>query len=233
MAEEWLSYSDLGERLNISPEAARQRAIRARWPRRTANDGKAQVKVDVADVLAVTPQRRANDCATPDQPPVEPLSDTRTIDALTAHLATLRTDYLATLRELVFKADALVIHEREQVDAERQRADRERVRADAERDRADHLAARLETLLVEKAEAAEKGTEFERQLAELKALVDQMRSRPWWRRLRLIVPQPFVPAYRRLACVSSGLSRPRLDTTELSTVPDETGSPLGPAVSLR
>jgi hypothetical protein len=67
----------------------------------------------------------------------------------------------------------------------------------------------------------------------LKALVDQMRSRPWWRRLRLIVPQPFVPAYRRLARVSSGLSRPRLDTTELSTVPDETGSPLGPAVSLR
>ena len=149
---------------------------------------------DVADVLAVMPQRRANDCATPDQPPVEPLSDARTIDALTAHLATLRTDYLATLRELVFKADALVIHEREQVDAERQRADRERVRADAERDRADHLAARLETLLVEKAEAAEKGTEFEHQLAELKALVDQMRSRPWWRRLRLIVPQPFVPA---------------------------------------
>jgi hypothetical protein len=92
------------------------------------------------------PQRQANDCATPDQPPVEPLSDTRTIDALTAHLATLRTAHLATLRELVFKADALVIQERERVDAERHRADRERVRADAERDRADYLAARLETL---------------------------------------------------------------------------------------
>ena len=80
MAEEWLSYSDLGERLNISPEAVRQRAIRARWPRRTANDGKAQVKVDVADVLALMPPRRANDCATPDQPPIEALSDARTID---------------------------------------------------------------------------------------------------------------------------------------------------------
>jgi hypothetical protein len=57
---------------------------------------------------------------------------------------------------------------------------------------------------VEKAEAAEKGTEFERQLTELKALVDQMRSHPWWHRLRLIVPQPFVPAYRRLARVSRG-----------------------------
>ena len=52
MAEEWFTYIELAERLNVSAEAARQKAIRARWPRRTANDGKAQVKVYVIDVLA-------------------------------------------------------------------------------------------------------------------------------------------------------------------------------------
>ncbi len=176
MAEEWLSYSDLGERLNISAEAARQKAIRARWPRRTANDGKTQIKVDVADVLAVMPQRRPKeDRPTPDQPPVEPLSDTRTIEALTAHLA--------TLREMLSKAEALTGLERERADAERQRADGERVRADAERDRADRLAARVEALLVERAESAEKGAEVAQQMDELRALVDHMNRQPWWRRL--------------------------------------------------
>ena len=47
MAEEWLTYSDLGERLGISSEAARQKAIRDRWPRRLAEDGRAQVQVDI------------------------------------------------------------------------------------------------------------------------------------------------------------------------------------------
>jgi hypothetical protein len=43
MAEDWYTYAQLGERLGISPAAVRQKAIRARWPRRPANDGKTQV----------------------------------------------------------------------------------------------------------------------------------------------------------------------------------------------
>jgi hypothetical protein len=174
MTEEWFTYSELGERLNISAEAARQKAIRARWPRRTANDGKAQVKVDVSDVLATMPPRRLSDRPTPDQPPVEPLSDTRTIDALTAHIA--------TLREMLSKADVMTGVERERADAERQRADSERAVADAERDRANALAAKIETILMERALAAEQGVQLAGQVEELRALVEQMKRRPWWRR---------------------------------------------------
>src|SRR3954469_11071649 len=154
MAEEWFTYSELAERLNVSAEAARQKAIRARWPRRTANDGKAQVKVDVTEVLATMPTRRSSDRPTPEQSPVEPLSDTRTIDALTAHIT--------TLREMLAKADAMTAVERERAELERERADGERLRADseralagAERDRANALALKIETILTERALAAE------------------------------------------------------------------------------
>ena len=42
MAETWLKYSDLAEALGITPEAARQKAIRGRWRRQRGNDGKAR-----------------------------------------------------------------------------------------------------------------------------------------------------------------------------------------------
>src|SRR5215212_927870 len=187
MAEEWFTYSELAERLNISPEAVRQKAIRHRWPRRSANDGKTQVRVDLQDVVAAMPQRRAKEPSdarpTPDQPPVEPASDTRTIDALESHIA--------TLKEMVAKAEALAGQYRERADGERQRADAERARADAERakaeaerDRADGLANQIRELLAEKAVAADKGVELEQRIEELRAIVSRMVNRPpWWRRL--------------------------------------------------
>jgi hypothetical protein len=181
MAEEWFTYSELAERLNVSAEAARQKAIRARWPRRTANDGKAQVKVDVTDVLATMQQRRSSDRPTPEQPPVEPLSDTRTIDALTAHIVTLR-EMVAKAETLAAKADAMAAFERERADAERNRADSERVRADSERERANALNEKIETILRERTLAAEQNEELAGQVQELRAMVEQMRRRPWWKR---------------------------------------------------
>jgi DNA primase len=180
MAEEWFTYSELAERLNISPEAVRQKAIRHRWPRRSANDGKTQVRVDLQDVVAAMPQRRAKEPSdarpTPDQPPVEPASDTRTIDALESHIA--------TLKEMVAKAEALAGQYRERADGERQRADAERAKAEAERDRADGLANQIRELLAEKAVAADKGVELEQRIEELRAIVSRMVNRPpWWRRL--------------------------------------------------
>src|SRR4051812_29106678 len=136
MAEEWLTYSDLGERLSISPEAARQKAIRYRWPRRPANDGKTQVRVDVEDVKASAiprkPREPSDDRPTPEPAPVEQASDARALlDALEAHIA--------TLKGIVAKAEEAAARERERAEAERSRADRERERADTERDRADNL----------------------------------------------------------------------------------------------
>ena len=40
-ASEWLTYEQAAERLGVTPEAARQKAIRGRWQRSRGNDGKA------------------------------------------------------------------------------------------------------------------------------------------------------------------------------------------------
>ena len=45
-----LTHAALGERLKCSPEAARSLAKRLRLPRQVANDGKALVVVDVAEL---------------------------------------------------------------------------------------------------------------------------------------------------------------------------------------
>src|SRR5271166_1282456 len=50
MATEMLSYSQFGERLNCSPEAARALVRRLRLPRQKANDGKVLVSVDLNEI---------------------------------------------------------------------------------------------------------------------------------------------------------------------------------------
>jgi len=50
MATEMLSYSQLGERLKCSPEAARALVRRLRLPRQKANDGKVLVSVDLNEI---------------------------------------------------------------------------------------------------------------------------------------------------------------------------------------
>ena len=50
MSVEILTYTALGARLNISPEAARSLATRLRLPRSLSHDGKALVSVDLAEI---------------------------------------------------------------------------------------------------------------------------------------------------------------------------------------
>jgi hypothetical protein len=50
MATEMLSYSQLGDRLSCSPEAARSLVKRLRLPRQKANDGKVLVSVDLSEI---------------------------------------------------------------------------------------------------------------------------------------------------------------------------------------
>ena len=50
MAIEMLSYSQLGERLKCSSEAARALVKRLRLPRQKANDGKVLVSVDLTEI---------------------------------------------------------------------------------------------------------------------------------------------------------------------------------------
>lgn len=50
MPVEMLSYAELGERLKVSPEAARALVKRHRLPRSRANDGKTLVQVDLTEI---------------------------------------------------------------------------------------------------------------------------------------------------------------------------------------
>jgi len=50
MPIEMLTYAELGERLKISPEAARALVKRHRLPRSRSNDGKTLVQVDLAEI---------------------------------------------------------------------------------------------------------------------------------------------------------------------------------------
>ena len=65
MPVEMLTYAQLGERLTISPEAARALVKRHRWPRSRSNDGKTLVQVDLTEIshspIARPPQPRASD----------------------------------------------------------------------------------------------------------------------------------------------------------------------------
>jgi hypothetical protein len=75
---EMLTYAELGERLRISPEAARALVKRHRFPRSRSNDGKTLVQVDLAEI-SHSPVPRAM------QPPVGPVLKQK-IEALEAEL---------------------------------------------------------------------------------------------------------------------------------------------------
>src|SRR3954469_19688878 len=53
----WLTYVELGGRLGITPDAARQKAIRGRYRKQKGNDGKARVLVE-PEVLEIAVQTR-------------------------------------------------------------------------------------------------------------------------------------------------------------------------------
>jgi len=177
MAEHWLTYSELGERLGVSPEAARQKVIRGRWRRQTGNDGRARVLLE-EDVVALAKPRtpsvtvpsddtRTDSRTTPEERPDE----TRTVDALEAHIA--------SLREMLARGDRALEREREQVTEERRRADQERERYEAERQRTNELVTEIRTLVAERS----RSTELTREVDELRTQLDRM-ARPWWRRWR-------------------------------------------------
>jgi hypothetical protein len=110
MAETWMKYSDLAEALGISPEAARQKAIRGRWRRQRGNDGKALVLVDLEAERASHVSRKR-----PDEHPAGRPDERRTIEALESHIATLKSD--------IVKCEALADQRCGDVEDERKRRD--------------------------------------------------------------------------------------------------------------
>lgn len=87
MPVEMLSYAELGERLKVSPEAARALVKRHRLPRSRANDGKTLVQVDLTEI-SHSPVPRARQVP-PGQQVVTALKEK--IEALQADLMEMET----------------------------------------------------------------------------------------------------------------------------------------------
>jgi hypothetical protein len=76
MDEAWLTYRQAADKLGVSPQAARQKAIRGRWPRTRGNDGQARVQVPEQPYRIRTPSGQA--------------PDVQLVDALKGHVETLK-----------------------------------------------------------------------------------------------------------------------------------------------
>lgn len=129
MAEKSYTYQELAEALGLaSAEAARQRAMRARWRRSPGNDGKARVIVDL------------------DEQPVRPASEPRSNGESPRELLEALANHVVTLRDAVARAEAGEERERERANEERARVEvlsqdvlrltQSAVRAETERDAA-------------------------------------------------------------------------------------------------
>lgn len=158
LEQQWMTYAELGERLGVSPEAARQKALRGRWRRQQGNDGRALVLVE-PDALSGPrkPRRRPPVEQVDEHPhdqPDEHRTDARTVDALTAHIETLKAA-LAKAETALAERDVDVRRERERVDD----LTRELLRVTSE---AMAAGAARDSLRVE---------------------LDAVRARPWWKRL--------------------------------------------------
>jgi hypothetical protein len=98
---QWLTYKQAADKLGVSPQAVRQKAIRGRWHRTKGNDGHARVQVPDQPYSVRTVFRQASDGAL--------------LDALREHIATLKIDIERLTAELA--------GERAELAAERTRAD--------------------------------------------------------------------------------------------------------------
>jgi hypothetical protein len=176
---EWLTYAQAGERLGVSPVAARFRAIRGRWQRVVGNDGRTRIYLPNDEHTASTRGERS---------PSARASEGRLIKSLEAHID--------TLKEQLSVAEARLIAERETTEAERARfeklaadfAAREaKIAADlaAERERADKQAADFGSDLAHERARADKAIAAFASLADKLDALAAERSRPWWKRIRI------------------------------------------------
>jgi hypothetical protein len=168
---ETLRYGQLGERLSVSAHAARALARRLHLPRKTANDGKTLVVVNLAEV-AHKPKPKAGRSSHDDHMAVAVLA--AKLEALQAEQAawSLRIDH-AEMAALTAKVGSL---HAELIKAEAVAADH-RASFAAERSRCDTPIAELLKATADLMAAKEATARLDGELAAL-------RARPWWKRLK-------------------------------------------------
>jgi hypothetical protein len=155
MAEEWLTYHELGERLGITASAARMHARRRGWQRRAPNAIGAQAHVLVPEDVGVHPRatavRRTHDAQMSAEANglygADRVSDQVHVEALCAAVASL--------------GDALA----------------------AERERVARVEQRIDGLFAELTDARAAERISAESAAGLRHQLDLLRARrPWWRR---------------------------------------------------
>jgi hypothetical protein len=106
---EWFSYQEAGERLGISAEAVRQRAMRGHWPRSKSNEGVALVQIPEGVVV-----RRRTPVEQVDEHPPAPVREhpgehplERLIAALERHIGDLQADLTTVRAELADERKAV------------------------------------------------------------------------------------------------------------------------------
>lgn len=159
MPEQWVDYRQLGELWQMSPEAARTRARRGRFPRRVGNQGQAEVLVDTdAPVRRPRPPRAGGQSQTTTP---QPTPDTESPSAATVKaLDTLQT-YIDDLKGQIAKAEAQAATLRQEIAVERDRLA-------AERERSADLTSQLLKITAD--------------LLEIRK-AEVTRPRSWWQRL--------------------------------------------------
>jgi hypothetical protein len=179
----WLTYAEAGDRLGITPEAARSRAKRLGWRRQLGNDGRALVWA------ALEPRPPGDQPVTPRSPPGRmpdinadaqlSLAVAKLVTALGAHVETLKAQLVAAEARIDKQAEDLVAYDTAYaagLTAERAKAERA-VAEFAARDAQHAAELKAEQAQTEKAIAA-----FSALAERLDALAAE-RAKPWWRRL--------------------------------------------------
>ena len=110
MSTESLTYTELGDRLGASPEAARSLVRRLRLPRKPGNDGKVRIIVDLAEIQYTPLSAR---------PPGGQQAD---IDALNAQIKQLQAELAKLEVEKQCLATSVACH-RDDFERERDRCD--------------------------------------------------------------------------------------------------------------
>jgi hypothetical protein len=119
MAEDWLSYHQLAEHWKMSVEAARTRARRGRFQRRTSNDGQTEVLVDLAAPIRKPRPPRSGGQIRGEPPPSVPSKESPSATLETALKAI--QEHVVTLKAEIAKAEARADQFREERDTERER----------------------------------------------------------------------------------------------------------------
>ena len=192
MAEkQWMTYSQIAERLGVTPDAIRHRSRKEGWQRQEGNDGKIRVLID-PEFLSETPARSSADS--------DPESDRnygRDSDREVRRLE----DQSQMLLRLIDRQLERIDHQRaeHQKELARQRADyaadqerliKERDAAQVEAQKARDATDKAKAEQLQMAlEFSEKYVELHGDRARLQADVDRLTAeleqvrRPWWWRL--------------------------------------------------